>query len=345
MGRLNIRISVYVCFCMCSFLFVQTAQSFQMGHSANSGYEVRGRVYFGDSQQPAVNVTAVLRDQDGMLRAQVATNRAGRFDFGSVSRGNYAITINAVGYESCISPVSLTEEPALDIIIYLKRLSGEQTAKQSAVSAHELSMPQKARDLMLSGKQKIYFGKDPQGGLEDFESAVAIASSYYEAYYQIGMTYLELGKRNEAGKNFQRSIELSNDKYGEPAIGIGTMMLDKGDNTGGEKMIRHGLELSPNSWLGYYELGRACLKENRVPEAKKAAEQARSLMPTAATVYRLLANIYIRENDYPALLEDLDAYVKLDPDSPTGIHAKEMRAEVLQKILDAKLASASSSPH
>ena len=33
-------------------------------------------------------------------------------------------------------------------------------------------------------------------------------------------------------------------------------------------------------------------------------------MPTAGIVYRLLANVHMGEQDYPALLEDLETYVK-----------------------------------
>ncbi len=47
-------------------------------------------------------------------------------------------------------------------------------------------MPKAARDLVDSGKEKLYAGKNPQKALSDFESAVAKAPGYYEAYYQIG---------------------------------------------------------------------------------------------------------------------------------------------------------------
>jgi tetratricopeptide (TPR) repeat protein len=173
---------------------------------------------------------------------------------------------------------------------------------------------------------------------------VALAPDYYEAYYQIGMTYLQLSKPQEAENNFRKSIDLSKDTYGEPVIGMGTILLDKADNAGGEKMIRHGLELSPNFWLGYYELGRACLAENQLAEAKKAAEQSRSLMPNAAIIYRLLANVHMREKDYPALLEDIDTYLKIDPYSAAGAHAREMRAQVVQKIRDEKVVSENGAP-
>ena len=67
-------------------------------------------------------------------------------------------------------------------------------------------------------------------------------------------------------------------------------------------------------------------------------------MPNAAIIYRLLANVHMREKDYPALLEDIDAYLKIDPNSPAGAHAKEMRAEVIQKIRDEKVVRRMAAP-
>ena len=352
MGRLSTRFLLCVSSCvylLCSAAIPRRAQAFQAG---TAGFEVSGTVYFKENDRPAENVTVVLREASGVQRSQVMTDVGGRFSFGNVNRGGYDVTATLAGYEPASTAVSVQNGGGRGAILYLEKISKSQTGKESqgssatngTVSVHELSMPQKARDLMLSGKQKIFYRKDVQGGLADFQKAIAVAPDYYEAYYQIGMTLLELGKPDEAEKNFRKAIELSGDKYGDPSIGLGTLRLGKGDDTAAEKLIRHGLELSPNSWLGYYELGRAYLGENRLADAKKAGEQARSLMPSAAIVYRLLANIHMREKDYAALLADIDTYVKLDPDSPAGLHAKEMRAEVLQRIQNEKVVSENAAP-
>jgi tetratricopeptide (TPR) repeat protein len=125
---------------------------------------------------------------------------------------------------------------------------------------------------------------------------------------------------------------VSGDGYGDAEIGLGTVMLDTRDFSQGEKALRRGIELSPDSWLGHYELGRALLNEGRLEDAEKATIQAHSLAPNTAVIYRLLSNIHLRQKNYPALLDDIDAYLKLDPGSPAGIRAKQMREEVQQKI-------------
>jgi tetratricopeptide (TPR) repeat protein len=340
--RARLSLCIRVCVCLSAVAIPPSATAFQFGKEL---YDVSGRVFDEQTQQTVSRVELTLREPGGVMRAQMVTNDGGRFEFGAIGRGSYQITASAAGYQPLSSDVSVGAGAERGLAIYLKRIAANPVAASGAsVSAHELSMPQKARDLVNSGKQKIFYGKNAEAGIADFKSAVALAPDYYEAYYQIGMTYLETGKREDAEKNFDKSIELSHEKYGEPVIGLGMLLLDKGDNGGGEKTIRRGLELSPNFWLGYYELGRACLAQNRLDDAKKAGERARSLMPTAATVYRLMANVHMREKDYPALLEDIDAYLKIDPDGAAASHAKEMRAEVMQKIKEEKIVSDNATP-
>lgn len=125
---------------------------------------------------------------------------------------------------------------------------------------------------------------------------------------------------------------MSDQKYGPGFVGLGTMAIDNKDNATGEKLVRQGVALSPDYWLGHFELGRVLSAEGKTADAAKAAEQARSLAPNEPVVYRLLTIIHLQEKDYRAAVADIDQYVKLDPNSAAGQRAKELRAQVAQKI-------------
>jgi tetratricopeptide (TPR) repeat protein len=244
------------------------------------------------------------------------------------------LQVSAVGFESNSTSVDLSFNSDRGIPIYLKPTpaAASESAPAASISAHEMSIPKAARDLLISGEKKFYVDKNTDAGMADFRSAVAAAPGYYEAYYQIALADATLGKKPEAEASLRKSIEVSRDSYGEAEVGLGTMLLERGDAAGGEKAVRRGIELSPNYWLGHYELGRALLSENKLPDALKSAEEAKSLAPSAPIVYRLLSNIHLQQKDYPALLADIDAYLKLDPDSPAGIRAKQLRELVAQKV-------------
>jgi len=304
----------------------------RMGGGESSRRHLGGTVYL-ENNKPADHVTVELRSASGSMIAPGITTASGSFEFYDLASGSYALAINQQGYQPIEVTVDLSLTSSNGVTIYLKPLASNSPAatSHSTISTHELSMPQKARDLMESGRKKLR-DKDAQGALSDFQEAVSTAPDYYEAHYQVALAYLTIGKPDDAEKSFRKSIEVSGDKYGEADVGLGKVLLDKGNAADAEKTLRRGVELSPNSSRGFYELGRAQLTEKKIPDAEKSAEQARSLAPDYLAVYRLLANIHVQEKNYAALLQDLDAYIKLDPDSPAGTRAKQMRDEVQQKM-------------
>lgn len=286
-----------------------------------------GTVYYADTGNPAPQVEVELRNSEGLVVAHATTNDVGGFLFTGFSGGVYELTINILDYEPVSEKVDLSFTSSHGNVLDLQKRGAVMRPHSGgpAVSAHQLSMPEKARDAYDAGKKKLYQDKDAQAGLDKFQEAIAAAPRFYEAYEQIGMAYLQLGKTADAEAAVRKSIELSEDKYAAADVDLGELLLDKRQYAEGEKIVRHGLELDPKSWLGHYELGRALFLENRVADAQKSAEECRALKPDFPMVYRLLSNIHISQHDNAALLQDLDAYIKLDPDSPASARAKQMR--------------------
>jgi hypothetical protein len=309
-----------------------TALLFSTNAGAQSRLTVSGNVYFGDQSHPAQNVLVNLSDSEQVNLGTEATNGSGGFRFYGLTCGTYTLSINASGFEPLTMEVDMRYTSEKGLSITLRPNAKDKVSDMGNISSHELSMPAKARDLMASGKKKLYKDKDAAGSLADFQQAISDAPGYYEADYQIAMAYLTLGNRKDAEKSFLQSIEASADTYGDAEVGLGTLMIDKSDYASAEKAIRRGIELNPNLWLGHYELGRAFLYEKKLSDAQNSAEQARMLAPSAPIVYRLLSNIHLQKKDYVALLQDLDMYLKLDSDSPAGLRAKQLREQVQQKI-------------
>lgn len=300
---------------------------------AQKASTIAGNVYYGSDYHPAGNVSISLYDSNLELLETQTTSDVGQFRFGGLKRATYLLRIDLAGYEPVSMGVDVSMTSDKTLAIYLKSTAKPQEVAHSpTVSVHELSMPQKARDYMEAGKKKLYRDKNAQGALSDFQRAIAAAPGYYEADYQLAMAELTLGQRGEAAIAFRKSIEVSKDAYAEADVGLGAVLLDQDQIREADKSIHRGLQLNPNLWLGHYELGREMLKENRLQEAQASAEQARSLAPGAPIVYRLLSNIHLQQKNYQALLEDLDAYLKLDADSPAAVRAKELRDQIQAKV-------------
>jgi tetratricopeptide (TPR) repeat protein len=294
---------------------------------------IGGHVYLEDNSHAARGIEVHLVNEQHSSLSSVSTDESGEFRFGGVRPTQYFVTIQVPAYEPVSVSVDLTYEPGDNLIIYLKPVAKARSASPTGatVSAHELEMPEKARDLFAAGEKKLYQGHDAHGAITDFQQALVEAPTYYEASYQIGMAYLVLNNSASAEVAFRKAIELSGDTYGDADVRLGALLLDRSDPEAG-KFIRKGVELSPNFWRSQYELGRVLVGEKNFPEALTAAEKARDLAPNMAMVYRLLSSIHFAQSNYPALLQDLDMYIKLDPDSPNAVGAKQLREEIQQKL-------------
>ncbi len=88
------------------------------------------------------------------------------------------------------------------VSIYLNPNPGDLRTSSPAgsVSAHEMSMPQKARDLLSSGEKNYTLTRTRRQVLRIFSKPSQSRRVFTEAYYQIGMAYLTLRTRDEAEK-------------------------------------------------------------------------------------------------------------------------------------------------
>jgi len=301
--------------------------------SAQHAVDIGGQVLFADNNHPAKGVTVSVLNIQHQLIVSDFTSDNGEFRFSGLQKDQYIVSIQISDYEPVAINVDLTFELPNGLLIYLKpvaKKANPDLSRQPTVSVHELSMPAKAREALASGQKKLYQDKDAQGALSDFQRALSIAPTYFEASYQLGVAYLTLGNLPDAEAAFRKSISSSGDTYAPPDIRLGSLLLDRSSFAESERLIRKGITLDPNFWLGHYELGRALLNQNHLPEALSAAEEARLLAPSAPIVYRLLSNIHLLQKNYPALIEDLNSYIELDPESPAGVRAKQVRDQIQQ---------------
>jgi tetratricopeptide (TPR) repeat protein len=301
----------------------------------NSEASVSGTLFADGTNQRLVHAIVVLSDEAGSSLQQATTNESGEFTFQGLRSGHYVLRIEAAGFQLAEVHVDLSFTSLRGLAIVLKpnpTAAAPSAAAGSTISTHELSMPQDARELFASGKKKLYVDKNAKAALSDFQSATSKAPAYYEAYFQAGVAYLSEQNPAEAEKLFRKAVDMSEKKCGDADIALGALLLEHHQLSEGESLLRLGLASNPLSWSGQFELGKLELSRDHPAVALAAAETAKSLAPRQAVVYRLLAAIHLRQQNYPALIADIDSYLQLDSDSPTAARAKELRAEAQRQL-------------
>ena len=206
---------------------------------------------------------------------------------------------------------------------------------QLSISAHQLSVPHKAHDEFEKGMTLIYLKSDYRGAIGQFQLAIQDFPTYYEAYRGRGQRLLSTAGngpcRGSAAKIRRTQFRPVRRRH----FTLAALLTDAKRSPEAETIARQGVSVDSSSWRGPFELARALTALKKTDEAEKNAQQSRDLMPDNPPVYLLLANIHIQKKDYPALVRDLDDYLRLAPIGPEADQARKTRERV-QGMLNAR---------
>jgi tetratricopeptide (TPR) repeat protein len=199
------------------------------------------------------------------------------------------------------------------------------------VSAHELQIPAKAREAFNRGTQ-LLAARNSEASITQFQLAIQIYPDFYEAYYKIGLANVNLHRYPEARSAFESSIELSKGRYAPSQFGLGIVLSMQKDFDGAEEAVRAGLDTYPNDAAGNFTLGWVQFRAGRLPDAEHSARQAILSNPNLADAYLLLAQVHLRQSELTALVADVDAYLRLEPEGAHNAQARAVRAEAEQLL-------------
>jgi len=297
---------------------------------SNRKFFIQGSVRKDEGNQTVELVKVDLKKLTGEVVGTAYTRSNGEFEFRGLPPGTYYIVVEEKGYEPIREAIEITLGSRSGVFLFLKHPLEVRPPDESGrtVSAHELSIPPRAREAMRKGMERLYDRKDFKGSVNEFQRAIKEAPSYYEAYLQMGEAYLRLGQAPQAEEAFRKSVELSDNKYAEGCVRLASVLSDSKRFAEAEPLARRGVELGSSAWQGHFELARALMGLKRPEDAEKSALEARARNSNFPPLYLLLANIHIDKQEYAALVQDLDTYLKLEPNGPMSQQARETRDKV-----------------
>ena len=302
-----------------------------------TGYYIRGSVRFAANDATAEMVRVDLKRFTGDVLATAFTRSQGEFEFNGLPNGTYYLTIEMEGYEPVREMVEVINSPRVGIFIYLKKAETFGPRESGhAISARELALPRKAREAMQKGLERLYDRDDSRGSVSHFQKVLSDAPEFYEAHFHIGVAYMKQNLDAQAEASLRRSIDLSQGEYAEPHFVLGSLLSSRNDLSGAEVLLRRGLELDANSWQGHYELARVLVALDRLDEAEKLCREGHRLNASYAPLHLVTANIHIRRKEYPALLAELDEYLKLEPAGEMSDQARQMRDSIRAALAKAQ---------
>ncbi len=278
--------------------------SAQVSNFAGVGGEISGTVLLEANKRPASQVAVSLKSHVAGIFRSVLTDLEGHFRVQHLPPGTYEIVIDEAGYDSARSSAQL-DGSSSELVLYLKSSTGPRVgSNRYTVSVHELKIPEKAQKELQKGLDRL-IKNDPGGSLAHF--------------------------RKQA---FQKASDLSGGRYARAAYGIGYLLYLEGNPGEAEKVIRRGLEADDHSPDGHSILGMALLRLDRVDEAERSAREALLRNPNFAEAYLVISDVYGRRRDYRAQLQNLDAYLRLEPSGSASERVRQAREITLRNLAE-----------
>lgn len=303
----------------------------QSSHLDATDGKISGTVLLKANNRPASQVAVKLKSRAMGIFRSILTDFDGHFEVRNLPPSTYEIVVDEPGYD----PVQISTElegSSSELVLYVKPSSVPHSPGNSyTVSTRELKIPDKARGEYKKGLGSLK-RRDLAGSQSHFTKAVRAFPDYYEAFYRLGLAETSLGHLDEAAQAFQKAIDLSGGRYASAEFGFGYLLYVEGKPEEAITSVRRGLELDESSADGYLILGLAQLRLDRLDEVERSAGEALLLNPKLARAYLVLSDVHGRRHEYRAQLQDLDAYLKLEPNGAERKIVLQVR-EVVLRIL------------
>jgi tetratricopeptide (TPR) repeat protein len=300
----------------------------QSSHMSAGEARITGFVREAGSGKPLTSVRVeVSALGNGVSEIYVTSGTNGEYRIAGVQDGNYDLVVNEKGYKPYREHITLANGNHLTEIIQLEKEDAAAETPGAVLSAHELTVPQKARDLYAKGIA-LKAKPDYAGALEQFQKAIKIYPTYYEAYAEAGVAEVNLNQLDAAQQDLQKSIDMSEGKYPLAMFYMAGLFNNKRAFDDALTVGKKGNAIDENAWRGNFEIARALIGLKRGDEALPYAKKAVAGAPDNPQMYVVLMNANLGAHDYAAALVAIDAFLKLNPSGQQADQVRHLREQV-----------------
>ena len=298
----------------------------------SQGGEVVGRVNLISGGDPGV-VVVQLEDLRGSPLASIFTDEKGLFRFTGLGRlsDNLFLVIDHEGFRPVREEIDLGLRQSANMMIFLEPETDSSAGDgDGVVDVRELlaNIPNEAVEAYESALEASLDG-DHEEAIELLEGALDVVPDYYEARVKLGGEHLELDRFREAEEAFRQAFELSPNRALAP-LNLGVLHYKEGDlqATGGNLeaavgsfqqaigFLLEAIRLNPISGDALFYLGATFYKSGLFDEAEQRLRRALDIVDGHPQARLTLINLYARQARYEEALDQADAFLEENPDSP-----------------------------
>ena len=270
-----------------------------------------------------------------------------RFYFYNLAAGRYYVLMNVPGFKPVRQLVSVASfGSGLDGPIILEP-SEEKASPKPLYLTGETDMVDVTAMKRTTGKTMKYLEeaekKLKKGALSEaqsrLESIVRESPDSYDGHCLLATAYRQSRNYADAEKEYLAALSLR-PRAMTPLIDLGSLYLEQVDNVSAASDAVHSLldkarsvllqvvQTNRDASYAHHLLGVTYYKSKLNREAEASFKRALELEPRLGDAHLGLVNVYIRTNNWSAVLAEIDTYLKENPKAADREQLLEKRAQV-----------------
>lgn len=323
-------VQVWFVFALC---FMANVAQAQLPPSGGGGFLIFGRVHLPDGK-PATKAKVYIEASTGMTREAICDD-SGNYEIRGMTAGRYRVkAVNPNAPEQYSDPAesdstrSYSNRVLINVYLRLPLAEQKENLKAGMINATEAAqnIPNLARKAYEQGL-KLQKENQAEKALAQFNQAIELYPTYFQALTARGNIYLQRNQLVEAATDFDRALKV-NDKYAPALRGMGLCLLQTQHPAEALETLSRSAEMEPDEALTQMFLGFAQLGMNQYHPAEASLQKALRLDAVRAIRARAyLADLYARQYKFAEAANELRVYLAAQPNAPDAAKLKTLEAE------------------
>ncbi len=297
---------------------------------------------FAEGHRPIPNIYVELLDDLNRTLSRTRTDGVGRYTFAGLAEGYYKVKVLPYGtsYEEQTQDATIINVSAapgkgatsLQVDFHLNTArstaNNSSAAPPSAIFAQEV--PEEARKFYDKGIAALREKKDEQA-FEYLKRALEIFPDYYLALDRLGTEYVVRGYYRPAFVLLTKAVEV-NPRSFSSNFGLGLAQYQLGQYGAAAESFRRAATLHDSSANVHLWLGKALQHLGNLDRAEAALKRANQLSGgTVAEIHWQLARIYNEQKRYREAADELELFLKYQPDSRDAEKIRQIIKQLREK--------------
>jgi Tfp pilus assembly protein PilF len=313
----------------------------------NGNDQIEGKIFFPPGDMSGTRPLIKLQSLSSPEVTGV-TDHEGKFRFTHLRPDIYTVIVDGgdvyekatdtvnVGFTGSVpaqgDPGSYAVPFVYQVQFYLKhkRLSA---ATESPVTSNTAfaSVPEPVRELF---RQALENGRadNHEKAIEQLKSVISQAPRFAFAYNELAAQYLKIGSGDQAVKTLKEAVGIDPNDL-NLRLNYGVALLNQKKFEAAETELRLVIQKNADSLAANYYLGLTLISEQKFDEAQSVFEKLiKNGGDKIALAHRSLGGIYLRNNQYRKAADELEKYLKVEPNVADAEKIRGTIKELRNKI-------------